>query len=548
LSDINFSQDGMAISIEIDCHAKSPIFEVADLLKAHADSTFYKTYVKKESLLDLVDSINELVMEIKNGVNQPRKFTRDFAEIKDAVVTIKVSADKMSAKAQVEMPWGGKIASVDDIKKACKSKSVSFGLKRSRVEALLENSFDAHPGEIFESVIAIGKEPKHGKNAKFKPLVELFSDKIRKPTEMADGKVDLKDLGDIDTVKPGEKIYQKTPLTAGVDGRNVLGDTLKANPGKDVRMEVSSGTLIDPENENILLANKEGLARLIDNRMEVDDVYTLTELTPKQGHVRFNGTVIVLGDVSPEMKIIASGDVLISGFVESASIRCRGELTVLSGASGKSLDEEVDGRKNNCLLESGNRVNVAFANHVDIVAKRDVFIHKQISHCNVSASSIVVGKGRLPRGKIIGGHYHISKYIEAGHLGAPSDTVTHISMNRTYDVFKQKEDNFWQQIEELQEKLELLQGNMPSLVGGAQKKAAKAEMVQLENKINKTINYRKTLGQRRREYMENVVVKVNHTLYGGLYFDFGSKGITNTVRKGPSTVRLEDFQLVIEAK
>jgi uncharacterized protein (DUF342 family) len=548
LSDISFTQDGSIISIEIDCSAHSPIYEVSDLLKAHADSTFYKTYVKKEVLLDLIDSVNELVMEIKNGVNNPTKFTREFAEIIDAIVTIKVSADKMSAKAQIEMPWGGKIASVDAIKKACQKKRVSFGLKRSKVEALLENSFDAHPGEIFESVIALGKEPKHGKNASFKPLVELFSDKIRKPTEMADGKVDLKDLGDIETVKPGEKIYQKMPLTAGIDGRNVLGDTLKANPGKDVRMEVSSGTIIDPDDETILLAKKEGLARLIDNRMEVDDVYTLTELTPKQGHVKFNGTVIILGDVSPEMKIIASGDVLISGFVESSSIRCRGELTVLSGASGKSLDEEVDGRKNTCLLESGNRVNVAFANHVDIVAKRDVFIHKQISHCNVTAASIVVGKGRVPRGKIIGGHYNISKYIEVGHLGAPSDTVTHISMNRTYDVFKQKEDSFWQQIEESQEKLDLLQSNLPSLVGGEQKSAAKAEMIQLENKINKTINYRKTLSQRRRDYMENVIIKVNHTLYGGLYFDFGSKGITNTVRKGPSTVRLEDFQLVIEAK
>lgn len=548
MSDISFTQDGTIISIEIDCRADSPIYEVSDLLKAHADSTFYKTYVKKEALLDLVDSVNELVMEIKNGVNPPSQFVSEFAEIRDAVVNIKVSADKMSAKAQVEMPWGGKIASVDAIKKACQKKRVSFGLKRSRVEALLENSFDAHPGEIFESVIAIGKEPKHGKNARFKPLVELFSDKIRKPTEMADGKVDLKDLGDIETVKPGEKIYQKTPLTAGVDGRNVLGETLTASPGKDVRLETSAGTLVDPDDENILLANKEGLARLIDNRMEVDDVYTLTELTPKQGHVKFNGTVIILGDVSPEMKIIASGDVLISGFVESSSIRCRGELTVLSGASGKSLDEEVDGRKNNCLLESGNRVNVAFANHVDIVAKRDVLIHKQISHCNVTAASIVVGKGRTPRGKLIGGHYNISKYIEAGYLGAPSDTITYIAMNRTYDVFKQKEKDFWQQVEVLQEKLELLQSNMASLVGVEQKKSVKAEIAKLEGKIDKNISYRQTLSQRRRDYMESVVVKINHTLYGGLHFDFGSKKIINTARKGPSTVRLEDYQLVIEAK
>lgn len=548
MSDISFIQDEMTISLTVKCHADSPIYEQSDLLKAHADSTFYKTCVQKELLPGIVDAINDLVVSIKNGSAKPTQFKHEFAEIRHAVVTINVSTDKMTAKAQIEMPWGGNIASVDTIKQECKIKGVCFGLKRSKVEALLEHGFDAHPGEIFESVIAVGKEPKHGKSAYFKPLVELFSDKIRKPTEMDDGKVDLKDLGEIETVKPGEKIYQKIPLTVGIDGRNVLGDVIPANPGKDTQLEVSAGTLVDPNDENVLLANKEGLARLIDNRMEVDDVYTLVELTPKQGHVRFNGSVIVLGDVSPEMKIIASGDVLISGFVESASIRCRGELTVLSGVSGKPLDEPVDGRKNSCLLESGNRVNVSFANHADIVAKRDVFVHKQISHCNVTASSMVVGKGQKPRGKVIGGHYYISKYIEAGHLGAPSDTVTHICMNRTYDVFKQKENHFWQQVEQLQEKLEKWQLKLSTLVQEDQKAAAKFEISQLENIINKNIHYRKTLIQRRREYMENVLVKVNHTLYGGLHFTFGSKGTTNEVRKGPCTIRLDEYQLVIEPK
>lgn len=161
---------------------------------------------------------------------------------------------------------------------------------------------------------------------------------------------------------------------------------------------------------------------------------------------------------------------------------------------------------------------------------------------------MVVGKGQKPRGKVIGGHYFISKYIEAGHLGAPSDTLTYICMNRTYDVFKQKENHFWQQVEQLQEKLEKWQLKLSTLVQEDQKTAAKFEISQLENIINKNIHYRKTLIQRRREYMENVLVKVNHTLYGGLHFTFGSKGTTNDVRKGPCTVRLDEYQLVIEPK
>ena len=338
------------------------------------------------------------------------------------------------------------------------------------------------------------------------------------------------------------------PFTFGIDGSDVLGDTIKAVPGKDAKLEVSEGTVIDPGDKNVLLAKKEGLARLIESRMEVDDVYTLTELTPKQGHVKFNGSVVILGDVAPEMRIVASGDVLVGGFVESATIRCKGELTVLSGVSGKPLDEPEGRRHNSCLLESSHRINISFANHVDIFAKRDVFVHKQISHCHLTAASLVVGKGEVPQGKIIGGDYLVSKFIEAGAIGAPSDTDTNISMNRTYQVFKEKEAHFWQQVEQHQEKMDDWEKKLATLHQEDKKLAVKFEISQLETIIAKNNNYRKTLLQRRREYMSQVFVRANHTLYGGLHFKFGSKGLVNEQQTGPSIVHLDEYKLVVEPK
>lgn len=547
-TDLSFETDNNTVYAVVDCHASTELLDEKAFLQAFEQSDFAQSYLKQELLQDFVDGANGFIEKVHDELETPGPYRSALAEVRDAVITINVSRDKMSAKATVETPWGGKVADLDMLKQECSVVGVKYGVKRSKVEALLNQAQEGKPGDIFEDVIALGKDPKNGKNAYFKPLVELFSDRIREPTQLEDGKVDLKDLGDIETVKPGEKIYQKIPFTFGINGSNVLGEELKAAPGKDAKLEVSAGTVIDPDNKNILLAKKEGLARLIESRMEVDDVYTLTELTPKQGHVKFNGSVVILGDVAPEMKIVASGDVLVGGFVESASIRCKGELTVLSGVSGKPLDEPNGKRHNTCLLESSHRVNISFANHVDIFAKRDVFVHKQISHCHLTAASLVVGKGEVPQGKIIGGEYLVSKFVEAGAIGAPSDTDTSISMNRTYAVFKEKEAGFWQKVEEHQQQVEQWQKKLATLHQEDKKQAVNFEIEQLEKIIDKNNHYRKTLLQRRREYMSQVYVKANHSLHGGLHFKFGSKGMINERLVGPSIVRLDEYKLVIEPK
>lgn len=548
MEDISFIVEDNQVEMVVACHGSTEELSEEMIIKAFDHSKYYQACLKHELIPEIVELGNEFIEQVKEELESPGEFTHEIASIRDGVVTISVAADKMTARAKIEMPWGGKPVDIEGIKTECKNTGVSFGIKRSKVEELLQKTFDAEPGDIVEANIAFGQEPKHGKNAYFRPLVELFSDKIRKPLEKEGGKVDLKDLGDIETVKPGEKIFQKFPLTEGTPGRNVLGELLAPTPGKDCELEVSSGTVIDKRNANILLAKREGLARLIENRMEVDDVYTLPELTPKQGHVKFNGSVMIAGDVSPEMKIVATGDVIVGGFVEQASIRCRGELTIIGGASGKPLDEVHDGRQYNCLLETGNRINVAFANQVDLIAKRDVFIHKQLSHCNVKAASLKVGQGDRPNGKLIGGSHYLSKGLQVGKLGAPSDTQTKISLNRTYSVFKEKEDMMWSKIEPYMEKLELLKSQQKAVVGDVQKNMIKEQILEIQYKIDKMNQKRKTFIQRRRDYMNAIKIEVNDTLYGGLSFEIADKTKTNDKERGPSVVYLDEYQLEIQPK
>ncbi|QTH63069.1 DUF342 domain-containing protein [Psychrosphaera ytuae] len=549
---LTFSKEGADIYAAIDCKEPVPLLDEKDVSEAFKASEFSSAFLIFEELSSFIEKGNEFIeLAEKDPASLPdgdTRFGHRIAEYRDAKLKVIVDKDKMSAKLHLESAFGGEQPSVDDVKEACRKAGVRFGIKRSRVEGLLEKTFDASPGEVFEARIAFGKEPKDGKNAYFKPLVELFSEKLRAPTEKEGGKVDLRDLGDIDTVKPGQQIFQKFPLTEGVPGMNVLGEELPPTPGKDLILEETQGTVIDPNNPDVLLAKREGLARVIENRMEVDNVYSLPELTPKQGHVKFNGSVIISGDVSPEMKIIATGDVVVGGFVESALIRCQGEITIMGGASGKLLEPEVEGRQYNCLLESGYRINIAFANQIDIRAKRDVFAHKQLSHCNIIAASLKVGQGTTPNGKLIGGTLMLSKHLEVGHLGAPAGADTHVSLNRTYKIFRQKEDAMWAKIQPYNEDLEALKEKGKMLMSDAQKAEYKAKLLKLEKIVGRLQEQRKKLIQRRRDYLDALSVVVHHTLYAGTTVEIGDKSKINDRQRGPSIIRLNEFVLEIEPK
>lgn len=547
---LTFSMEGTDVFASLFCDGDTALLDEKDVLSAFKASDVGFAYLIFDELSSFIEQGNEFIGAFKDDPNHaikpPSQFAHKIAECRDAKLTVSVAADKMTAKLQVECAYGGEQPSMDDVKDACRAKGVRFGIKRSRVEALLQKTFGAEPGEIFEANVAFGKDSKDGKNAYFKPLIELFSDKLRKPTEKEGGKVDLRDLGDIETVKPGQQIYKKYPLTDGLPGMNVMGEVLEAQPGKDLILEETQGTEIDPSDPDVLRAKREGLARVIENRMEVDNVYSLPELTPKQGHVKFNGTVVISGDVSPEMKIIATGDVVVGGFVESASIRCQGEITVMGGASGKTLSEEDPDRQYNCLLESGYRINIAFANQIDIRAKRDVFAHKQLSHCNIVAASLVVGQGTKPRGKLIGGHLVLSKGLEVGHLGAPAGADTFVSLNRTYTVFKQKEDAIWSKIQPYNEELESLKARGKMEMSEMQKNEHRAKTLKIEKVVNTLQAHRTRLIKRRRKYLEALSVKVHHTLHAGTTVEIGDKTKVNDRERGPSIVKLDEFVLEIQ--
>lgn len=511
-----------------------------DVAHALRQSSYTKLAVNDEVIEELVVQCEfELSQLEENEISLP--FSMPVAKVADAEITINIAKDNMSAEAEVTSAIGGKAVSFEMVKKACMDAGIRYGLKTSLVEKLLKMSAESDPGDTIIAPVAVGKPAENGKNTTFKPLISLFSESVRKPKETSGGKVDLRDLGQIDTVEKGQAILRKIPFTQGKPGRNVLGDELLPVPGKDQDLAVSPTTAISSKDPNVLIAKKTGMARFNGRVMEVDDVVVYQQLDPKQGHVKFKGSVVIKGDVAPEMKIVATGDVIIGGFVECSTIKCGGDLTIMSGASGRLVGEDY-----NCRLSSGVNIHLAFANQCEITAKGVVTVNRQISHCHVNAESMFVGQGDIANGQISGGRYYLCKSVAAGVIGTESDVHCDISLNRTYDIFLEKEAQIGVWLDTIKEKFQQIESKHDSVMDPVVKAECQKKMQVLGQKLDKYNGQRSALIKKRREYMAATKVECCQKLHPKVSIYIADKVVLTDVTKGPSRVQMDEYELVIK--
>src|SRR5690606_36649932 len=145
-------------------------------------------------------------------------------------------------------------------------------------------------------------------------------------------RVDMRHLGDVICVKAGTPLLRRTPPSQGRTGFTVRGESLQPTPGEWLTLKPGSGSLISPDDENLLLAEIAGMPKFNNGDMWVDETFVCKGVNVGPGNSNYDGAVIVNGDVTEKMIITDSGDVTINGFVESAIIQAGGDIIITQGA------------------------------------------------------------------------------------------------------------------------------------------------------------------------------------------------------------------------
>lgn len=349
---------------------------------------------------------------------------------------LNISDDDMQVTAKVTAPKGGSPLTVNVVLQHLREQGVTLGIRRAAIDKLIQHTQDGEPGSDTEALIARGKLPVDGSDAQFKQLVKDARQRVLQPKELEGDKVDMRDLGQILSVDQGTPLLQRIPPTPGSAGFTVRGTTLEPTPGKDRDLQAGIGTEISAKDPNILLASRQGLPSLVDNAASVDDVLSMRKVDATTGHVEYEGAVLVQGNVGPGMRIIAGGDVTVSGYVDSAVIESGGNITITKGVIGQQSehhDDEAEEQvpEHSTKISAKGSIWISYSQYATIISEHGVIVDKQLTHCHVITKGTLClgGEGKDARGKLIGGIVDTSNHIYAGQIGAPAGTRTLINLS-----------------------------------------------------------------------------------------------------------------------
>ncbi|GAK86035.1 predicted polymerase [Vibrio ponticus] len=281
-----------------------------------------------------------------------------IAEKLDAKLEMVIAEDNMLASMIVTGAYGGKPLSGVQLVQALSSASVTKGINKLALKKVLVVSTQLAPGKQFTQPIAMGKKPIDGKDAQFVPLVKDVTKQILAPVEDETGKVDMLNLGETVSVAKGQPLMRRIPATQGQAGLTVQGKEITAQDGKDLPFKEGKGSVISEKDPNILIADLTGMPILREFGVDVDDVLVLETIGVATGHVKFKGNVLVKGNVESDMKVRATGNITIGGFVESANIQAQGDIQVAKGIIGHNVS---DNQSKSCILKAGGSIKANYA-------------------------------------------------------------------------------------------------------------------------------------------------------------------------------------------
>ncbi|MEI7840606.1 MAG: FapA family protein [Methylococcaceae bacterium] len=411
-----------------------------------------KARLKAAELADLFINEYSILELIRRYQDAPAEvFQLEIAERRDASCEITLSDDTMKAHLAVTPNFGGQAITLADVQTALQEKGVVFGVVPiDEIEAQLKKERVAH------FLIAEGLAPVTGVDTKFLSLMPEIP--VRKPLIDAEGVVDYRELGDVLTVHKDDVLIQRIPAIPGEKGQNVLGEELQPSGGLEIPFSSDQrGVYVNPQDSNQLLSAITGQPIIVPHGIIVSPILTVKNVNLTSGNIRFEGSVVVLGDVEIGMKVYALEDITIDGNVTNAQLECKGSLTVKGGVTGNSeliaggnvsikggiqgtppskrqkkivstsKTESPTPKEYQTKIKSQGSVSVSFVENFNIEAGIDIVISKYSLNSKLTAvNKIVIGGKSGKKPSIIGGITWAMMLVKAAIIGSNSGIKTHV--------------------------------------------------------------------------------------------------------------------------
>ncbi len=509
--DLTLSADKKMVILEIEPLLVDYVIEAKTLLQFIKNSD-YSNYC----FLD--DNIIELSAKLKDAVAHAEMdpIRGTVAEAKDAILEICIAADKMSAELTITSAFMGKTPSIQEVFKILKQHEIIRGISTKRITELLQQANHSEPGLHYSNIVARGLPCRWGKHSRTKIIIESALQRILAPKE-TDEKVDMRDFGEIYCVNADQILAKRMPPTNGRSGFTVTNKKIPTEPGTWLDIKLGRNAYIDENDNNIVRAKIAGLPQIAASGVGVSDVLVSKGVNVATGHINFDGSIIINGDVTEKMRVVAQGDVTVNGFVESAYIEAGGDVIITQGASGKL--QEID-----CEIVAQGSAFFQHAQGINVRIKGNLNVGKQLAYSRISCEGeIMVGSPNNPQGKLITSTLNCASSVTAGYIGAISGSKLNIdytdAYNQVADRYHKINDHFDELVRQnTQHELKV------SSINNRKSSPALAEKLALLNKelgLERVfLNWMRINRDECKEKLDNfgkrVLIFANHTLHAGV--------------------------------
>jgi len=326
-------------------------------------------------------------------------------------IKITISKDELSAFLTIPVKgatFPDKQALISAIQKA----GIQYGLLSEKLTQIVEKK-----EPVFEELIASGKPPVKGQDAHL--IWEIALPGVEKENIVSNeslNRVDFKKTLHFIPVHKSQIMVRKVPATSGEEGITVTGKKIPSL-GNDVELPKGKNTEISEDGLE-LRATIDGSAYLQNGLVHVDQVFHVkTDVNYGTGNIKFNGPVIIDGDVRSGFRVEARDSIVINGNVEAAHIYSQqGDVTIKYGVVGKKRAK---------ILAAGNLV-CGFIQDATVGVRGDVLVSHYIINSDVSAGGKIIVKG--VEGQIRGGILTSEKGVEANIIGSERNIYTELKI------------------------------------------------------------------------------------------------------------------------
>lgn len=339
----------------------------------------------------------------------------------DGTVEVQVAEDGQSASVTLTPPGpGGQPLTAELVGKALAAAGVRMGINRTALDEAVAEVAGA--GSRITRPVAEGRLPKDGYDAQLQYLVDLKLANV--PLEERGGRVDFKGISIICPVSAGQGLVKRWPGAKGVPGYTVQGKILPAYNGRELRLPRGRNVMPHQDDPDLLTAKISGHVRSADGGLEVQECFAVNgDVDYSTGHITFERTVYVKGDVKSGFNLDVGGDLEVGGLIEDCMVRVGGNVLIRRGFVGNGQG----------VVHAGGNVMIAFGRNQTVRASGTVTFEREAINMNAVSRQAVLVNGLLVGGKTVARNRVACKV-----LGNSGGTRTEIEVGVDHHLLAQR--------------------------------------------------------------------------------------------------------------